>query len=235
MLSAHELRQKLKLKPRQLDRLIKQGLPCQGKGKNRRFDPAAVRAWLDEHKLAREEGRAPDQVATTVAEAARILEVSPRCFANWLTDPSFPGKPGTPGRGDSYFPIGAIRGWLAAMRGGRHTQADDELLTARRLKVHIDNDRAQVALEKELRSLADAGEVARLIERQVETAKALLGECADKVESRLPAGIDAELRERIRQAINEVIAETQNAIAEIRAGDTDETDDAPDDEPQAGP
>lgn len=229
MLSAHELRQKLGIAPRRFDKLLKQGLPCKGKGKNRKFDPPAVAAWLREKGLLEPGARSQEPVATTRDDAARLLGVSTRCFAEWLTDPTFPGKAGSPGRSDSYFPIDTIRRWmLASGKGPRSVPTDQELAAARRLKVQIDNDRAQVALEKELQSIADAGDVVKLIERQVATAKALLGECADKVDSRLPGKLDPQLRQTIRQAINEVMAETQNAIAETAAGDTDETDDEPD-------
>lgn len=234
MLSAQNLRQKLGLTPSKFARLLKQGLPCQGKGKKRQFDPNAVAAWLRERGLIKPETTA-EQVCTTRDAAARELGVSTRCFAEWLTDPTFPGKAGSPGRADSYFPIQSIRQWmLASGRGGpRHVPTDQELALARRLKVQIDNDRSQVALEKELRTIGDTEEWARNIQRNVATAKALLGECADKVESRLPQGLAAELRQRIRKAIEEVMAETQNAIAEAAAGDTDETDDAPDEETDA--
>jgi hypothetical protein len=229
MLSAHKLRQKLGLSPGKFGRLLKQGLPCKGKGKKRQFDPAAVAAWLRQHGLIKPQTTA-EQICTTRDEAARILGVSTRCFAEWLTDPSFPGKAGSPGRGDSYFPIASIRSWmLASGRGGqRAVPTDQELAAARRLKVQIDNDRSQVALEKELRSIGDTQEWGRFIARQVATAKALIGEAADKVESRLPAKANAELRATIRKAINEVMAETQNAIAELAAGDQDETEDVPD-------
>lgn len=229
-LTAKELCARIGIKPRELEQWIREGLPHEGRGRKRRFDAAAVAAWL------RQTGRAkpaaaevPSQVVTTRAEAARILGVSLRTLAEWMTAPTFPGTAGSPGRQDGYFPIAEIRAWRAAAiapTGG--TPSDAEMLLARRLKVQIDNDRAQVALEKELKTIADAGEVAQFIQRQIATAKALLGEMPDKVESRIPAKLDAKTRQVIRKAIEEVLAETLNALAELAAGDTDEKEDVPD-------
>lgn len=225
LLTADELRTKLDLTPRRLTRLLKRGLPCRGKGKKRRFDSHAVAGWLQSQGLARpaEGSPLPDQVATTIAETARDLGVAPRTVAQWLTDPTFPGKAGGPGRRDGYFPLGKIREWQAMTHAahGRAAVTDAEMLAARRLKIQIDNDRAQIALEKELGSIADGDEVARFLQRQIATAKALLDETADKVDSRLPGKIPPPVRLRIRQAIDEVIAETLNSLAELAVGDQD--------------
>jgi hypothetical protein len=227
-LTAAELRTKLGLTPRRLTLLLRRGMPSEGKGKKRRFDPHAVAGWLQAEGLAKQDPGSPvaDQVATTIAETARDLGVAPRTVAQWLTDPTFPGKAGGPGRRDGYFPLGQIRDWQAATHAanGRAAVTDAEMLAARRLKIQIDNDRAQIALEKELGSIADGDEVARFLKRQVATAKALLDETADKVDSRLPGKIPPAVRMRIRQAIEEVIAETLNSLAELAVGDQDQAE-----------
>jgi hypothetical protein len=225
LLTSHELRKKLDLTPQRLARLVKQGLPAKGKGAKRRFDPQVVATWLRDRGLAKQEGSA-DQIATTIADAAREFGVAPRTFSLWLTDPTFPGKAGTPGRRDGYFPLQQIRAWQAAAIGGtRAAAADAEMLAGRRLKLQIDNDRQQVALEKELGSIADCEAIARFQARQVATAKALFGEAPDKVDSRLPGKLAQPVRLRIRQALEEVIAETLNALAELAAGDLDDAED----------
>lgn len=230
-LTAKELCAKLAIDGKQLAAFVREGLPCKGRGKKRRFDPAAVAAWLQKSgKLQSPAAAVPGQVVTTRAEAARVLGVSLRTLAEWMTSPTFPGTAGHSGRQDGYFPIDEIRAWRSATLGSSGgSPADAELLEARRLKLRIDNDRAQIALEKELKSLGDTEAMARFAQRQIATAKALLGEMADKVESRLPAKVERPLRQVIRKAIEEVLAETLNAIAEMALGDQDETDDAPDD------
>lgn len=241
MLSAAQLKKKLGLSATRLARLIKQGLPCKGKGAKRKFNPMAVAAWLKQHghaiEIQNSEFRiqnAADQVARTIAEAALLLDVAPRTLAQWQTDATFPGQAGTPGRRDGYYPIAAIRTWHLATHGAqsRHGASDAELAAVKRLKAQIECDRDQVDLERELGTIHDTAAEERLIRRQIATAKALLEEMADKVQSRLPSKVPPAVRQRIRQAIEEVLAETLNAIAELAAGDTDATDDAPD-EPAA--
>jgi phage terminase Nu1 subunit (DNA packaging protein) len=234
MLSAHELRQKLGVTTRRFTRLLKQGLPCKGKGRKRRFDPHEVAAWLRERGLARSTSapaELPDQVVTTRDEAARLMQVSTRVFATWLTDPTFPGKAGTPGRRDGYFPIGAIRAWHLQTHGGdrRSGQTDAELAATRRLKSQIECDQAQVELEKELGTIGDTAKMEAFCRRVVAAVKSQLDELADRVNARLPAKFPAEVRKINRKVINESVADVLNTAAELVAGDQDDAEDLPDD------
>jgi hypothetical protein len=255
MLTAGELRKKFGFTSERLERLIKQGLPVKGKGAKRRFDAAAVARWMKSQAargavttarppdVAAAEKRdaaeppkdaapaAADLVATTIHAAAEHLGVAPRTFAGWLTDPSFPGRAGSPGKGDGYFPIAQIRVWHLATHGvtAKSKTHDEEAAAAKRLKALIDCDSAQISFERELGSLLDRGQTERFLRRMITTAKALHEEMADKVDSRLPGSVPADVRKRIRQAVEEVVAEAMNALAEVSMGDQDETEDVPDD------
>ena len=233
MLSAAALRKKLGLTPAKLAGLVKQGLPCKGKGSKRQFDPAKVAAWLRERGLARQVAVPPgaEQFVTTIAEAAQLLEVAPRTFAGWLTDPTFPGKAGTPGRRDGYFPIAAIRAWHLATHGvsAKSAASDEVAAAAKRMRAQIQNDREQVALEKDLGTIGDTEEMAAFCRRVAANAKALLDELADRVNARLPAKYPAAIRAINRKVINESVADILHTIAELVTGVTDATDDVPDD------
>jgi hypothetical protein len=135
MLTAGELRKRFGFSADKLDRLIKQGLPVKGKGAKRQFDARKVAAWLKAQPKTerRKDGEtaktkppapqrsSPEQspaiTAATIAEAAGHLKVAPRTLAGWLTDPSFPGKAGSPGKADGYFPIAEIQRWHLATFG----------------------------------------------------------------------------------------------------------------------
>jgi hypothetical protein len=232
MLTAQKLRQKLGLSAKRLARLIKQGLPCKGKGSKRTFNPADVATWLRERGLARSTAAAvAEQIVATIPEAALLLEVAPRTLAQWLTDPTFPGKAGTPGRRDGYFPISQIRQWHLATHGAtaRGSQTDAEAATAKRLKAQIECDRAQVELEKELLTIGDVEQWEALARRVIAAAKGQLDELPDRVAARLPGKLAPEIKQTIRRVIAQSTADALNTLAELVAGDTDETEDTPDD------
>lgn len=244
MLTDRELRNKLEITPKRLSQLIKRGLPAAGRGKSRRFDPAKVADWLKGKGLAEETGAGErerggerggaDRVATTIAEAAILLGVSTRVFADWLKDSTFPGKSGTPGRRDGYFPIEQIQTWHQATHGisARSSSSDAEAAASKKLKAQIQCDLEQLELERELATIADAAEIEKFLLRTISTVKAILGELPDKLLSRLPGKINRETRQKSRAAAVEVVGDALNAIAELIAGDQDETEDLPDDEEQ---
>lgn len=171
-------------------------------------------------------------VVHTIGEAALALGVAPRTLAGWLTDSTFPGKAGQPGCRDGVFPIAAIRAWHTATHGvtDKTSSSDEEAAQAKRLKALIDADRAQLSLERELGSILDAEEQERFLRRLIATAKSLHEELPDRVEVRLPGDLSAEVRLRIRQAIEASSVEIMNGLGEAIAGDQDETEDLPDDD-----
>lgn len=228
MLSQTELQKTLGVKAARLKKWIAAGLPCVKKGRNRTYDLAVVATWLQKTGRAVLEGPAPiaSQVAATREEAARILQISPRQLSEWLTDPSFPGKAGSPGRRDGYFPIDQIEAWRASRFGGDGRAAANGRtaeLRARRLEQDIDE--AQIEIEKLLGTILDAEETALLAERQIATTKAILEEMPDRIESSLGRGVAAKERRRIRKVVQQSVAMALAAIAEAAAGDKDSSDD----------
>lgn len=229
MLTAPQLQKKLGITKRRLERWRKEGLPSRMKNRKRMFDPVVVAAWIEQNGKGRREtaglpvfekgaGECGSRtVATTRNEAAQALGVSLRTLAEWLNDPSFPGKPGSPGRQDGYFPLAEITAWRQTKFGGdgRSKGGDaGQLAEKRARRLDLQNDLLQVEVEKSLGSILDAEEMAGFLERHVGVAKTILEQLADKVDTRLPAKLDTKTRAVIRAAVDETVTEAFNAVAE---------------------
>jgi len=104
VLGANELKAELAISEPQLRDWIREGMPTISR-KPRRFDEASVHKWLLETGKLEPEP-IPEQIATTRAELALLLNVNTRTVAEWLNDPDFPGHAGQPGRANGYFPVG---------------------------------------------------------------------------------------------------------------------------------
>jgi predicted DNA-binding transcriptional regulator AlpA len=225
-MNAANLQKALSVTPATLRAWIKAGLPCKGKGRDRVFEPAAVEQWLLDTGRA-EKPAAPSPagvVACTMAEAALLLGVSKRVFADWATEPAFPGKPGTTGKRDGYFPIAEIEAWRASRFGAdaRSGAADDGERAVRRQMLEIDRDRKLAELERDvLGTLIDAEETTRFIAFVVATAKGVLQELPDRVLARLPGKLPMKLRKLIRKVVLTVVRETLEHLTQLVKGDDD--------------
>lgn len=235
-LTAAELQAELAIDAKQLAAWVREGLPRTGRGKSARFDPAAVAAWLTEQGHAEPSAPAgdlpnpqpPAAIATTRAEAALFLGVNLRTLAGWLTDPTFPGKAGSPGRTDGYFPLDQINAWRAARFGLDHrsTAQTDETAAVKLKKALIEIDREQYEFEKELATILDFETIARANERGIATAKAQLEQLADMVDARLPAAAGRKTRKAIRRAVLECVEAVCDTLADAAMGDTDQAGEA---------
>jgi hypothetical protein len=227
-LTAKELCAKLGIDARQLGRFVKDGLPHTGRGRKRHFDPAAVAAWLQQTGRA-QPAPLPSQVATTKAEAAVLCGVSLRVFGDWLTDPTFPGKAGSPGRQDGYFPIAEIRAWRSATRGGDHRSdaaATEQIAAARLRRLVLEAERDHFELERDIGNILDFEATARLQERSIATAQTQLDQIVERALARLPGKTPRRIRRIVRQAIQEGIRSACDALSE--AIDADEAEDTAD-------
>lgn len=216
MLNKDQLCKKIGITRRRLDRWLREGLPSVKEGRRQTFDPAGVAAWLEAKGKAESGKPKADVIATTRNEAARALGVSLRTLAEWLTDPTFPGKPGSPGRQDGYFPLAEIASWRQARFGGDgRGQADGgKLAELRERRLQLEIDERQVTVEKMLGSILDAQDMSSFLERHINVAKTALDQLADKIETRLPSSLDQKIRAKVRKTVEEVVTEACNAIAE---------------------
>lgn len=237
MLTAANLCEKLQITPKRLKAWLKAGLPSQqtAKGRPRSFDPAAVAQWLKSTGKVEADPEPPvkadaQQVATTRDEAAKLLGVHWRTLATWMKDPSFPGKAGSPGRQDGYFPIEEIQAWHAARFGsdgraaaGGGASEDAEL---RREKLRLEVDQLRVEFERDQGRILDAQEVELLMLRHIATARTILEAISDKVESRLPTDLSVKLKAVIRKVVDETVREACESMA-AAALDEDEEEEEP--------
>lgn len=231
MLTYTDLRKSLGVSKQRLDRWLREGLPFVLEKKQKKFDPLEVRKWLITNKKVQQPQAPPatsKQIATTRGEAARLLGVSTRTFAEWIKSEGFPGQPGAPGRQDGVFPIEEIQAWRQARFGGdgRSSSDDEKLREARYRKLAIQTDREQVEFEKDLGYILDAQEMADFLARHASMTKAMLEQMADKVETRLPENLPAAIRAKIRAAINETLDSVLHLISEMAEKDAHKIDDA---------
>jgi hypothetical protein len=227
MVTFTELRTRLGITQPVLSKLVRDGLPHAVEGKRKLFDEAAVAEWLIANGLAEEDRTsATGLVATTRDEVAKYYGVHVRTVAEWQTDPTFPGRPGTRNLRDGCYPLDAITRWLQERDAERLSGPQlgvsgglrDELLS-----VKLSRERRRDA--QEANQLAPIGEVAELLKRQISIAKRLLESLPDKLANMLPADTPAETRGRFIQRAREEIYEAERVIAETLQGDTDEHDD----------
>lgn len=230
MLDTQQLLDKLGITKKRLDRWLRQGMPCEKKGRQKYFDPATVAEWIQKQGKATSSPAKPpaDAIATTKAEAAQALNVSLRTFGDWLKDPTFPGKPGSPGRQDGYFPLGEIASWRQARFGGdgRGQAEGGKLAELRERRLQLEIDERQVTVEKMLGSILDAQDMSSFLERHINVAKTALDQLADKIETRLPSSLDQKIRAKVRKTVEEVVTEACNAIAETLQEGAAAADDA---------
>jgi len=236
MLTFRELQKELGITQRLLTRLIGEGLPFTLEKRSKRFDREAVDQWLVANGYAEVETperaeRAHGQVVQTYQQLAEALAMTGRDpvrqLARWAALPGFPGKPGTQGRRDGYFPVDQIRLWIAARTGETH----DAELTELRL------ERERLRLEREIRDellaaerLADVDEVARHNARCVANAKAVLEPMADAVVGILPAKAPAakqwpQVLREVHGAVQRLLDDAYAEIEGLIEGDTDEVED----------
>jgi len=242
MLTFTELRELLGVTKPVLSRLVGEGLPfVLDHRRQKRFERAAVDAWLVEQGYAEVEQPDPpvhaERVCLTYADLAEALGMQGRdpvrVIAGWAKMPGFPGRAGSPGRRDAYLPVDSIRRWAAsqgaATNGGG--DQDEELL---RLRL----ERERLKLEREVREellqaerLADVDEVGRVVSRSVANAKAVLEPLPDMVLSILPAtppDVDEwprflrSVHAGVQQLLDDAYTEIAEALREDEAEEDEE-------------
>lgn len=222
MLTTSELKRLLGATPRQWAAWKMAGLPSRRDGRRTAFDPAEVSEWfLDRGEPQLALKVYPGEVAQTRGDAARSLEVSTRTIAEWLNTPGFPGRAGSPGKQDGWFPIDAIRQWRDQSAnpnvGAEKSPWRDVYWEAKAKQEVLD-------LEERMGRLVDAEEVQRFLLRVVNSAKAVLDPMPDKVLASLPAGTKRKTKISIRKKVERDLHQAYEALAELITGDRDEHD-----------
>ena len=232
MLTFTELREQLGLTQPALTKLIHDGLPHTLDGRVKSFDGPAVAQWLVQTGRATVEGQEDaSRIARTRRECADHFGVHLRTVAEWLGDPTFPGKSGTRGLRDGCFPLEEIAEWIArrdAVRdGGPQTDASelrDQLLAAKIRREGIRTQRDELSLEEEQGRLATIESMAELVTRQINVAKVLLEALPDEAAKALPETLEPRVRAEVVRRWRERIYEAERILSETLAGDADESE-----------
>lgn len=227
MVSHIELRQRLDVPEKQLRAWIDEGLPRVKEGRAWRYDPAAVVEWLVAKGYAEQRSEAAaapppapstSLIAVTRDECAQACQVSLRTVAEWLKDPTFPGRAGDPSKRNGFFPLAEIEAWRHAKDGTREAA---NLISPRERLLRIRGDRESLKYQKDLARLIDADEVERLLRRIIATVKSGLEPLADELTEALSAEMREALGEELQTRVNRRLDEAFVVIAELLEGDTD--------------
>jgi phage terminase Nu1 subunit (DNA packaging protein) len=225
VIGSSELLEKLDASPKALQGWIKEGLPHTGKGKSRRFDPDQVIQWL----LANGKIVQKQRVAVTLAEAAQEIGVNKRTFAEWCKDPSFPGRPGTPGRRDGYFPLGDIEKWRAERFSDGSAMGTDDLSHLRASLLQVKLNREELEFLRESGAIIDAEAVEELLTSTIATAKSVLSQLADRIDSNLPNSLPPATKADIRAVVERQIQEAYDCLEQLNRDESDDSESLPDD------
>jgi phage terminase Nu1 subunit (DNA packaging protein) len=238
MLDADALRAKLSITSEQLTELVAAGMPCVDRDGAKWFEPLAVRDWLFAHKYATtaeaptpDDDAPPEAIATTRHEAAAHFGVSVRTIADWCLKPGFPGRAGTQGRQDGYFPLRQIGEWLrahnlAAIKPLGETP-NDAYLAVRTAREAIRRDADALRLEEMRGRLIDAEETTRLVTRVNALARQILYQLPPKLEAFLPPTTADAVRAEFRRNILHTLDITCGVLAEAIEGEKeDESEEA---------
>lgn len=218
MITFTKLREQLEVSQPVLSRLVRDGMPHVSAGKRKLFDEAAVAEWLVENGLATVvESPGSGLVATTRDDVAKHFGVHVRTVAEWQTDETFPGRPGTRNLRDGCYPLDAIRDWLAkrdALRDG-----GPQVTTAREEFYALKLERSRYEFEEYKGSLTTVEEVKLEHERQIHVVKKILESMPDKAAKALPASTPASVRAKIVKRWKACVFEVERTLAEAIASD----------------
>lgn len=213
--TGRELREVLGISHQRLSSLVRKGMPNSGANGQKRYDPDQVSQWLVDRGIATEE-TSGTPILSQRREVSEYFGVHLRTVAEWVADPTFPGRSSTKGRNDGFFPVDQIDKWIRTKQGSYGTNEDRSNL------VKVRTARQELALQRELGQVVNAEEIARFIARTVSATVALLREIPDKLAATMPEEIDFQLRKKLREVAETAIKETCIAISELTTGDEDD-------------
>lgn len=217
-----------------LRKWIDQGLPHTRNGRRLEYDEAQVIAWLVDNGHANAppiDESPPEQILRTRAELGRHFGVTTRTISEWQDKPGFPGRPGTAGKRDGFYPVNQIRKWLEEndlrTTGGDGTSELGQALQREKLRsLKLKND----AVEG---TLVDLESVRRLVVHANSLAARELYKLPPTIIQQLPAGLDEVIIQEVRRRALQTIDNACEILAGLMRdslldGQTTESDNGPD-------
>lgn len=204
-MNREEVCNRLGIDESKLDEFIAADMPWHGESQDPEFYEAECATWLVVNGKAEVDR---DKVSRTATEASEKLGVARQTLHAWSRMDGFPGRP-------SYYPIDEIREWDAAKnkRLNQHATQDDAEGKSRE-KLSVKDRRDLLKLQKEEGLLVEFEVVKRDIQRANSYMIGELNLLPGKVESKLPAGLEANLVQIIRAAIKDTVAECLRIMSE---------------------
>lgn len=147
-----------------------------------------------------------------------------RTVADWLTDPTFPGRAATKGERDGQFPVAEIATWLSGRRPQATEQDQDKKESPFARLARIKGDQESLKLQEMRRELVEVAAIEAELRRVIATAKALFAGYADEVIALLPR-LKPHEKKRVRLALDDLLARKYHHLAELLEGDDDPVDD----------
>jgi len=191
-------------------------------GRRKIFDEQEVARWLVDNGKATLDGETDGQrVARTRKECASHFGVHLRTLADWLEEPSFPGRAGTRGRRDGYFPLDEIADWIEQRDAGRNGGPRVDLSEKRGRLLEIKISREGRKDQEEAGALAPIGDMVEIVQRLTHTAKRMLESVPEEAAKELPAKMPGDKKAAIVRRWRRRIEEIERAISEAIAGDQD--------------
>lgn len=220
MITFTELREQLGISQPALSRLIRDGLPVHRDGRRKMFDADEVARWLVDNGRATRKGAAtvqPDDryIARTRKECAAHFGVHLRTVADWLEDETFPGRAGTRGRRDGYFPLEEIEQWL--MRRDADRANGPEVANTRDELYQLKLERGRYEFEQYKRNLISIEAVKSEVAKLIAIAKKILESMPFNAAAALPADLSPSVRDEIIRRWQAAVREVEQTLSETVA------------------
>jgi len=194
-------------------------MPKVGRGK---YDADAVYQWLLEQGIAEPSEGDTGPIARTRADCGAALGVTSRTISEWATDPTFPGRAGTPGQTDGYYPIWEIERWLNRRKDKGGGDGETAVVSSREKLADVRYQKGLIDLAKLRGQVVDAVEAQAFYARTNGYVVATLKGLPAKLDHALPADFDPKARATCRRIAQQVVNECRDLISELIKGDADE-------------
>jgi len=199
-MNSQEICETLQINRRILGVWIKRGMPHTREGRAYQFDDEAVRKWLLQEGLVREEN-----VVGAAGDVANHFGVSERTVQYWRNK----GMPGEPG----YFNLDAIALWRTEQGHASGQQTPSTRIREELLEIEKETKAARL---QQLRGeLVELDPVRRAGIRHIFEAKAILERIPDEVLALLPAKTPARVKRPIREQVLQLVDAACQGLADM--------------------
>lgn len=200
-----------------VDGWVAEGLPS----RDGKFDEDEVGQWLVENGKAAGAGvpvESPVEspgVLRTKGEVAQFFEVAVRTVGEWLNDPAFPGKSGSPGKRDGFFPIKEMVDWKKDREASAQPNQHGAVDTTRQELQKVKLAEARLKLERAQGVTVDLGLVLQVVQYANDIARQQLRAIPELVIKSLPASVDSRVAGQVRTEVERIVNRSCVAIADI--------------------